>query len=267
MAHVTNFINGYTEGVAVIRRIGVIASNVQIHPGGPPSHTHDSQIFCFFRAEDPGLFQAVTSGFRRVNQPNETLKFAGERIDGGTKRDLLRGIPAPSHSTDADHAAQETISRQLFVQADQHFLQPAGMRIGDHEADICGDCADVRNMIANSFELQKDRSYDQRPERHFHLGSSFDGLAECCSMGKAGIPGNALREKYRLWYGQLLEELFRTFMRIEHAKLQIKNRLPSHRETKMPGLDDPCMNRPYGHLKNTFTQSGPVDVAFSLERR
>ena len=86
-------------------------------------------------------------------------------------------------------------------------------------------------------------------------------------MRKTRIPGDALREKHGFVYRQLLEEFFRALMGIEHSKLQIEDRLTRHREIEMAGLDDSGMNRPHGHLKDAFTQSGPVDVAFSLERR
>src|SRR5271169_6331232 len=122
-------------------------------------------------------------------------------------------------------------------------------------------------MIANSFELQKDRSHDQTPQRNFHLSRAFNGLTESCAMGKTRIPGDALREEHGFRYGQLLKELFRALMRIEHAKLQIEDRLARDREIEMAGLDGSCMNRPHRHLKDPFAQRGPVDVAFSLERR
>src|SRR6516164_595028 len=86
-------------------------------------------------------------------------------------------------------------------------------------------------------------------------------------MGKTRIPGDALREKHGSMYRQLLKELFRALMRIEHAELQIEDRLTGHRKIEMAGLDGSGMNRSDWHLKDAFTQSGPIDVAFSLERR
>src|SRR5260370_33366155 len=122
-------------------------------------------------------------------------------------------------------------------------------------------------MIANSLEPQKDRSDNQSPQRNLDLGRAFNGLTESCAMGKTGIPGDALREKYGFRHRQFLKEFFRALMRIEHAKLQIEDRLTRDREIEMTGLDGSSMTRPHRHLKDAFTQSGPVDVAFSLERR
>ncbi len=141
------------------------------------------------------------------------------------------------------------------------------MRIGDDEADIRGDRSDVGNMIANSFELQKDRAHDPCPQRKFHLSGAFNGLAESCSMGKTRIPGDAFRKEHGLVYGQFFEEFFRALVGIEHAKLQIKDGLTCHSEIKMTGLDGSGMNRAHWHLKDAFTQSRPIDVALSLEGR
>src|SRR5258708_36116466 len=120
-------------------------------------------------------------------------------------------------------------------------------------------------MIANSFELQKNRSHDQSPQRNFDPSRAFNGLTESCAMGKTRIPGDALREKHSPMYGQLLKKLFGAFMSVKHAKLQIEDGLTCYREIEMAGLDGSGMNRPHWHLKDALAQSGPVDVAFSLE--
>src|SRR5437667_3238755 len=114
-------------------------------------------------------------------------------------------------------------------------------------------------MIANSFELQKDRSHDQSPQRNFDLSRAFNGLTESCAMGKTRIPGDALREKHGFRYGQLLKEFFRALMGVEHAELQIEDGLTCHREIEMAGLDGSGMDWSYRHLKDALAQSGPVD--------
>src|SRR5260370_1221460 len=137
----------------------------------------------------------------------------------------------------------------------------------DDEADVGCNRPDVGNMIANSFELQKDRSHGQSSQRNSDLSCAFNGLTESCAMGKTRIPGNALREKHSPMYGQLLKKLFGAFMRVKHAKLQIEDGLTCHREIEMAGLDGSGMNRSYRHLKDALAQSGPIDVALSLEGR
>src|SRR5216683_2734275 len=84
-------------------------------------------------------------------------------------------------------------------------------------------------------------------------------------MGKTRISGNTLRQKDSFVYGEFLKEFFRALMRVEHSELQIKYWFTRDREIEVARFDDACMDRSYGHLKHPFTQSRPVDVAFSLE--
>src|SRR5665213_642281 len=122
-------------------------------------------------------------------------------------------------------------------------------------------------MITDSLELQQNGAHDQRPRRDFNLSHSFDGLTESRAMRKTGISRYTLGEKNSFVNRQPLEELFGAFMRVEHSKLQVEYRFPSNRETEMAGLDGTRMDRSHGNLKDTFSQSGPVDVAFSFKRR
>src|SRR5260370_114243 len=86
-------------------------------------------------------------------------------------------------------------------------------------------------------------------------------------MGKTRISGNALRQKDSFVYGEFLKEFFCALMRVEHSELQIEDGFTRDREIEVARFDDACMDRPYGHLKDAFPQSRPVDVAFSLEGR
>src|SRR5260370_25313915 len=104
-------------------------------------------------------------------------------------------------------------------------------------------------MIANSFELQKDRAHDPCAQRKFHLSGAFNGLAESCSMGKTRIPGDAFRKEHILVYWQFFEEVFRALVGIEHAKLQIQDGLTCHSEVKITQLAGSGMNPAHFDLK------------------
>src|SRR5260370_26513193 len=110
-------------------------------------------------------------------------------------------------------------------------------------------------MIANSFELQKDRSHDQSPQRNFDLSRAFNGLTESCAMGKTRIPGDALREKHGSMYRQFLKEFFPALMRIEHAKLQMEERVTGYREIERARLASSSMDGTDWHLNDPLTQS------------
>src|SRR5450631_3593647 len=67
--------------------------------------------------------------------------------------------------------------------------------------------------------------------------------------------------------GQMLEELLRAFVRVEHAQLQVQDGFTGDGETKMTGLNGPGVNRSNGNLKNAFSQSRPVFVLLAFKGR
>src|SRR5271165_1921628 len=141
------------------------------------------------------------------------------------------------------------------------------MGICDDKADICRNGPNVADMIADSFQFQQDGPHHQTAQRHFNVGRAFDGLTKSCSVGKTRISRNALSQKNSFVYGQSLKEFFGALVRIEHSELQIEDGFARHREIEVARLDDSSMDRSYRHLQDTFTESWPVDVAFSLEGR
>src|SRR5260370_8835867 len=122
-------------------------------------------------------------------------------------------------------------------------------------------------MIANTFELQKERSHDQSPQRNFDLSGAFNGLTESCAMGKTRIPGNALREKHSPMYGQLLKKLFGAFMRVKHAKLQLEDGLTCPREIALAGLHGSGMNLSYRPLTAAIAQTATLHLPSSLHKQ
>ncbi len=69
----------------------------------------------------------------------------------------------------------------------------------------------------------------------------------------------------------LHRQLFKTFLDalvdVEHAQLQIEDRLAGHGEAEVSGLDDAGVDGSNGNLKDSFTESGPVDVALAFKLR
>ena len=57
------------------------------------------------------------------------------------------------------------------------------------------------------------------------------------------------------------------FVGIEHAQLQIEDWLAGNGEVEVARLDDACVNRSDGDVKDAFAERGTIDVLFSFERR
>ncbi len=66
--------------------------------------------------------------------------------------------------------------------------------------------------------------------------------------------------------GEILEELFGSLVRVEHAQLQVEDRLAGDGEIEVAGLDDAGMNRADGNLEDAFAVGRPVDVPLAFKR-
>ena len=174
---------------------------------------------------------------------------------------------AAAHAAHAHHAAQPSAPGQVLIQAHHHFPQPAGMRVGHHESDVGGDRPDIADVVADAFQFQQDRPHDARARGKFDLRGGLDGLAERGSVREGRIARDALRQENGAMDGHVFEQLLGALVGIEHAQLQIQNRLAGHGEIEVAGLDDAGMDRSHRNLEDAFPQRGPVDVALSFERR
>ena len=69
------------------------------------------------------------------------------------------------------------------------------MRVGDDEADVHGDGADVGDVIVDALQFQQDRAHDLRAKGNFDLRRFLDCLAERRAVGEGRIARHALGQK------------------------------------------------------------------------
>src|SRR5450755_611416 len=141
------------------------------------------------------------------------------------------------------------------------------MGVGDDEADVVHDSADVRNVVVDAFQFQKNGSHSLGAFGDLDVGGLFNRLTKSNAMREARIAGNALGQIDRALHRQLLETLFDSLVDVKHAQLQVKNGLAGNREVEMARLDDAGVNRAYGKLKHAFAQGGSIHVALSFKGR
>ena len=72
------------------------------------------------------------------------------------------------------------------------------------------------------------------------------------AVRKAGIAGDAFRQEHGVLDRHVLEKLLGAFVRVEHAELQVEDRLAGHREVEMARLDDAGVHGADGNLKDAF---------------
>ena len=85
-------------------------------------------------------------------------------------------------------------------------------------------------------------------------------------MGKGRVARDALGQKDRAVNGETLEELLGSLVRIEHAELQVEDRLTGDGEVEVAGLDDAGVNGADRNLEDALSVGRPVDVPFSFKR-
>jgi hypothetical protein len=160
------------------------------------------------------------------------------------------------------HAA----SGERLVQAQHKLSHAAGMSVGNHESNIVGDGSDIGDVICNSFQFEQNGAHELRAFRDLDLRCLLDGLAECRAVGERRIARNALGQKHGAVNGEILEELLGSLVRVEHAELQIEDRLAGDGEVEVAGLDDAGVNGADRNLEDALTVSGPVDVLLAFKR-
>src|SRR6185437_9126505 len=124
----------------------------------------------------------------------------------------------------------------------------------------------IGDMICNSLQFKQDRAHELRAPRDLNLRGLLDGLTERRAVGKGRVARDALGQKDRAVNGETLEELLGSFVRVEHAQLQVQDRLTGDREVEVARLDDAGMNGANGNLEDALSIGRPVDVPLSFKR-
>ncbi len=213
----------------------------------------------------PDALQTVARGIGGLDQRNQIAELPLDDLHSVEHRSSLLANPIPSDPANRDHAAQEPASRQFFVQGDRHFPESPGVGVGDHEPDVGGNGADVGDVVVDALQLQQNGAHELGAERDLNSRRPLDRLAERRAVGEGGIAGNALGQEHGAVYWQVLEELLRAFVRIEHAQLQVEDGLSGDGEVEMAGLDDAGMDRTHRNLEDAFAQRRPVHVLLAFE--
>ena len=145
-----------------------------------------------------------------------------------------RGGPVAPHSARAHHAAQQPAAGELLVDAHSHLLtQARGVRIGDDEAHVRGDRADIRDVVVDALQFQQDGAHhafaaaEPRPRR---ASMAWQNAVPC---EKAESPEMLSARNTARWIGISSKQLFGPFVRVEHAQLQVEDRLAGDREIEV----------------------------------
>ncbi len=140
------------------------------------------------------------------------------------------------------------------------------MSVGDHEANIVGDGADISDVIViRSSSSRMTRMNCARSG--ISISDAFPSPGRTPRRGRTPeSPETLSARNTALVNGEIFEELLGSLMRVEHAQLQVEDGLAGHGEVEVAGLDDAGVNGADRNLEDAFTVSGPIDVPLAFKR-
>src|SRR5260370_2487275 len=117
---------------------------------------------------DGSFFQETTGTLKAIGQDrvlqtdvNDLIEVSQDRIE--FSGEIEPGGQIKADATRDNSAAQEAIAGQRFVQAQQLLAQTPTSSVGDREAGIVGDRAEVGDVIVATLQLEQDDSQITRP--------------------------------------------------------------------------------------------------------
>ena len=265
--HVARLIDRHPEGRAVVGGVGMVAAHIEIDAGSAAADADDSQGLGLFGTQDAGVLQAVAGGIGRLDQCDQVelaLHLVSRRRAAGRTAPAAHARRTPPTHT-MPRSKRLPVSSSLSAQ--HHFPQPAGVGVGDHEADVRRDGSDIGDVVVDALQFQQDGAHERArggTSISAALSTAWQNAVPC---ENAESPEMLSARNTARWMGRFFEELLGALVRVEHAQLQVEDGLAGDGEVEVAGLDDAGMNRADGNLEDAFSERRPVDVLLAFERR
>ncbi len=138
----------------------------------------------------------------------------------------------------------------LGVEAQQLFAKRQCPCLGEPEADVVAQRADVGHVVVEALEFQQQRSEPGRLRGHRDLARILDREAVGEIVRYRTIAGDALGEPHCSLRVLALEEALDAAVHKPQPGLHLQDRFSHDREAEMPGLDEPGVHGTDGDLVN-----------------
>ena len=155
------------------------------------------------------------------------------------------------------------MAAEALVAAQPVLPQAGELILGEGEADVVADGADVTQVVGDTFALGGQGTQEQGASRHRGAGGPFQGHAGGPGVSHGGVAGDAARQARQGLRRASFGDLFDALVHVAQAFLQVEDGLADRLEAEMPRLDDAGMDRPHGDLVHPFApgcQEGVVLV-------
>ena len=164
----------------------------------------------------------------------------------------MLGVEIEADSAQTGHAAQETVSGQSFIDAQDHLLQSHGVHVRCDECHIRADRANIGNMVVQPLQFEAKRAQSAGPRRSLDTTGAFNRVAVSCRMRETCITGNALHQAHAMGHRQAFEQFLSALVNVEHPQLQIEDWFARNTEQEMARLNNAGVHWADRYLENAF---------------
>ncbi len=200
--------------------------------------------------EDRGAVEAVNhecARGRQADQQLEALAYLGQLARCGQRADARA---AEDHA-----AAQEAMPGGVAVEPQEVLAQVEGPGLGEAEADVVAQCADVGHVVVEALQFEQRGAQDAGVLCDSELPGVLEGQAVSQGMADGGVPRDALGQGQSLVGVLSLEVSFDAFVDEPQARLHAQDGLPRHPEAEVPRFDEAGVDR----ADRDLVDAGPLD--------
>ena len=157
-------------------------------------------------------------------------------------------------------AAQEPVSGEGLVVAQQGLAQALGVGVGDAVADVVGDGAEVADVVVEPFGFQEQRAGGPGGFVDVDVQGVLDGHHVGQGVPDGGVAADPLGQLDALRGGAALEELLDAAVQEPQPGLDLQDGLADDGEPEVAGFDEPGVDRADGDLVDAVAFDGDERV-------
>ena len=166
------------------------------------------------------------------------------------------GEPPDGRVAGPDGAAEQAVAGDLGVEAQQLLAEGQGACLGEAEADVVAQRADVGDVVVEALEFEQHCPEPGRLGGHRDLAGVLDREAVGEVVRYRAVAGDAFRERDRGAGVLALEEALDAAVQEPQPGLHLQDRLPDDGEPEVAGLDEPGVHG----ADRDLVHAGPVDL-------
>src|SRR5260370_27203195 len=144
-----------------------------------------------------------------------------------------------------DPAAPKPAAAEQRRHVQRVTAQPAAIGCRRQETDVAGKGPQIADMIGDPLQLESQRAPAARARRTCGAGEAFEDLAIGCGVADRAVSDNGFSEMSSSAVRAALQRPLDPAVLVSERDFEMDDLFAVAIETKMPGLDDPGVDRSY----------------------